>query len=676
MKCPNCNNENDENNKFCVFCGSPLTQGKKEETPVEEVPIEETVVEQPVVEESQESQPVIEQTSSQSQPIVDNAEVSQQPNNYSAAPNNVGPATKQGQRRSLITVLILIVAVVLLALIAIVLLTGGPEKLYKTAVKNGIEGVLLNDALEAKKGEARVAVIVSSNDEAYEMFDGLSVDADVQYDLTNEQVIVSANADSSSSSILKLNALIDLANEKVLLNEENIFSKTVQIDVPEENVQEIKDVIDLDTLKEKDTLKERKQLASTFVKAVNSNLKSGKFTKKKVTISVDDKDKKVTDNILSLTPSQLKEFLNRFTQVLEDDDNFASNMNVFVGEDFDVEDFISSIKDMADRLPDEDEEQEGQGIEFHYYTIGSSKFAGFAALVTDRGDIVTAFEAMMVSKDTYKVTMKNSIGEETELFTVKVNNMIENGADLEFDLSSIGIPANVRVVFGLNKKSSIDKFDNSNVVNVEDLTEDDYEEIYTNLESSPLYTLIEMLDNGYDFDDSDLDFDYDYEEDVYDPDNDPIQAQLGVGEGYVKINEEEILVYRIPTPFTDDDYNTEYYKSYDKDMDDGLGNVSVSVHYGDAKQAAEDQRDKDYLYEDPEFYYNINIPELTTKTINGKQYYYSVVDYDFGSSNLHSHYETYTYQIDDDYYIMLSVDNSDGVIADEDIETFLDWRIQ
>ena len=663
MKCPNCNNENAEENKFCVHCGTPLTQ---KETVEEQPVVEETKVEQQV-QENVESQPVVEQ------PVVEQTtEEPQQPvkpQQYSAAPKaKTAQASQKSQRRSLISILALIAVVAVVAILGIILLGGGSKKLYKTTIKKGIEETLLNSSFDAKVIKANATIELSSTDKTYKDIDGIKADVELQYNLKNEQAIVKVNAEQGEEGYLNLDAFVDLTEGKVYANEKNIYSKTIEADIPDEYVNEIKETLKLDELKENSTSKERRAVAKTLISALNDNITVGKFSKKNVKIEVDGKNKSVEDNILTFKPSQLKAFFEGFSKTIEKDKDFVKNVEAIFGDDINIEDMLDEINDIAKRL--EGAKDEGNAIEFHYYTYGlGNSFAGFSALVISGDEISESFEVMMTSKNTYKVSINDGYDEQ-ELISFKVNKLNSNNIDVEVDLTSVGMPIIARVKAKSKNIKSIDNFDTSKAVNIEDMTDEDLEEIEENLEKSPLYSLIEnsedVLTNGFEFD-------LDYDNNDVDDDT----PKKGYGEPYVESYSDDIRVnYTVPDEFEETEYSDNNYRIYQKESGYDYATINTYISYDKAKDHIEELLDYDYLNDDPDFYHDIKISSPKLEKINGREYYTATVEYGFGSNGLKAYTKVYVTQITDEYCYVVEMDDDDRILKETEINDFLNITVK
>lgn len=707
MKCPNCNNDNPEGSKFCIHCGNPLPQEEPMSAPVEnsvsEEPVapqeepqtqneavvepqeqyQEPVQEQPV-QQAQYQEPVaqpvqepVQQQAQYQEPIAQPVqEPVQQPQyqqastqpQYSASPN-AQSANQNGQRKSLISVLLLICAVIIVAILGISLLGGGPKKLYQNTVKTLLNDTLLNEQLEAKTGKANVTVQLSSKDKEYKSIDGLKADLDIQYDLKSEQSIVKVVANNADTNYLNATLFVDLANCAIYANEPSIYSDTLYMELDEDQVNEMKDELNFESIKDRDTSKERKAIATTLEKAINGNITKGKFSKKSVTIQVDGKDKKVTDNVLTFTPAQFRAFVLGAIETIEDDEEFENNINAIIGEDSDFKLDFDDVKQTIESIPEKDDEStEGITFEAHYYMAGS-KFAGFEVKVArniEDKDEEVAIDAkvMMTAEDTYTIYMTSN-GKEQELYTFKVYKLSKDEFDIEADLTDMGIPVTARISSKTSSINTIDKFDTSKAVNAEELDEEAYNTIMENLEDSPLYSLFEGLAGK--FDDYDIDFD----------DDDDTSSQAGFGEKYIENYGEDVRVdYEVPSSYEESSYSNNTFRIYKKEKDYDYANVYLSIRRGKASELIKDNLKDDYVEKETDKYTNIKASSPTVEKVNGRDVYkgtyeYQMTDYDYVFRTRY-----YVVQVSDDYCYEIEVKDDDNLTTEDEIKEFLNIKVK
>lgn len=688
MKCPNCNNENEANNKFCIHCGNPLPQ---EETPVqqepvienvekEEVPVSPQVEEKTVVENVEETKVVNEVKETVSQPVKPQQTV---------APNAASTQTAQTkQRRSLITILLAgIIVLILLVIILVTVLGGGPKKLYKNSIKNGINDLFNAEAYDAKNAKSTAIIELSSSDSNYKTLDGIKADANVQFDLEKEQALIKVKVDQNNNSYLDLNLFGDLKDKKAFLEEKNLFNKIVGVDIPDDVIEQINEVIDIENLATKDTSKERKAMSKTLIKAINDNLESSYFSKNKVTVKIDDKDKKVKDNILTLTESELKVFLTNFANTLKNDEEFLKNYEVISGERDTLVGLLEEILDSADSLADSSTSENPNQIQIHYYTSGMfNDFVGIGAIVlSEDAEDSNAIEIMKTSKDdvyTLGISEESSYGSKKETsFKMKVNKFDKNDVDVEFDLTDVGLPMTIKMKTTSEYNKGIDTFDTSKAVNINDLTQEDYEEIMENLQNSPLYSAIEMLSNYFDMDDvlddtGDLTFD---DEDDDDETSEDVKIDVEDNQSYVLSNgynsSIDAVVFNVPSTFSEYEDSEDDYRIFKKEKGTDYvarAYIDIASSYTDPEEYLKRQVETmDYIYEDPEFYYDINISDIETVKVNGREYSKIVIEYGYGSSHtLKSKELYYVTKVGNCCYVVNISDEYD-LVTDDEINEFL-----
>ncbi len=686
MKCPNCNNDNEANNKFCIHCGSPLPQ---EETPVQKEQINENVEKG---NESVQTQ-VEEKTVVENKVVEEVKETVYQPvkSQQTVAPNATTAQTAQTkQRRSLITILLAgVIALILLFLIVVVVLGGGPKKLYKNSIKNGINDLFSAESYDARNAKSTATVEISSSDSKYEAINGIKADANVQFDLEKEQALVKLKVDQNSDSYLDLNLFGDLKDKKAFIEEKNLFSKIVGVDIPDDVIEQINEVIDIDSLSTKDTSKERKVISKKLINTINDNLENSYFSKNKVTVKIDEKDKKVKDNILTLTESELKVFLTNFANTLKNDEEFLKSYEAISGERETIVELLENILDTADSLSDSSDSENPGQIQIHYYTSGMfNKFVGLGAIVlSEDAEDSMAIEIMKTGKDVYTlgVSQESSYGSKDEkTFKVKVNKLEENDVDVEFDFNDIGLPIILKMKTTSEYNKGIDTFDTSKAVNMNDLTEEDYEEIMENLENSPLYNAINMLSQYFDMDDilddaDDLidseDGDTDSEKNEEIPSDLKLEANQNYLAGY---NNKPLVVFNVPTGFEEEESSNKSYRMFTKKSGNDPVYSYIELSYGEPKERLEYVAENlDYLYDDPEFYYDINISNVEKVKINGKEFFKLVVEYGYGSSHTLKSRETYyAIKIDEDYSYMVNITDDYNTLSDGDINEFLKFSVK
>lgn len=663
MKCPNCNKEIDEGSAFCTFCGQPVDVKQateeavkvEEDTPIVEEKVEEVITDdEPIVEEKPAAAPVQEVAK---QPEAEKKE------EYTVAPKaTAGQSAQSKKRHSIITLAILAAVVVIAIIIGIVCLSlaNNPEKVYKSMISSASESIIANDVATNSKANLTAAVEIETDiEEIEEMVDELAVSANIQYNLETREILAKAKIDKGSKSYLDGQVLMNLLEKKMYVGESNLYDKLISIEIPDEVLDSVNEVWeeDEDLTVDKSVAK---KAAKRFAKAINDNLLPEYFSSQKVTVNINGKDKKVTDNALVLEGDDVVKVYVNALETLKDDKEFLA---CYKDED--------QIKDALELLLDEMEDAEYEGtIEAHYYTSGLfNSFVGAAVVATDEYDDQAVIEIVAQDKNNYDVALKAiSYGDEEELLTAKVtvNKMTDKEVDMEVDLDiedvgSLKVKYAVATVFG----KDVESLDVAKAVSYEDLTEDDATEIAENLQNSALYELIEgYMDSGYDDDYTYDDDDSDYEL--------PEGVTLEEGEGCVLTYDDDVVKFLVPSTF-EEDYGGNSYRAYSKEVNYDYAEVDVDAEYATVDEYSQEIAESlDYL-EDMEGYSDITVSEIGEIEFNGVKFKTRTTSY---KSTVGSYSFTYTTTyyytaINDEYTYVVAVSDDDKLMTQAELEKFL-----
>lgn len=660
MKCPNCNKEIDDGSVFCTFCGQPIDAKpaaeeavKVEDAPIVEEKVEEVIADdEPIVEEKPAAAPVQEEVAKQPEAV--------KKEEYTVAPKATSGQNAQTKKRhSIITIAILAGVIVFAIIIGIVCLALGnnPEKVYKSMITSASESIIANDVATNSKANLTTAVELETDiDELEDVIDELAVSANIQYDLDTREVLAKAKIDKGSESYLDGQVFVNLLEKKIYVGETNLFDKLVSIEIPEEVLDAVEEVWDED---EELTVDKSvaKKAAKRFAKAINDNLLPEYFSSQKVTVNINGKDKKVTDNALVLEGDDfVKAYVNAL-ETLKDDKEFLA---CYKDED--------QIKDALEILLDEMEDVEFEGcIEAHYYTSGLfNSFVGAAIVSTDEYDDQAVIEIVAQDKKTYDVALKAiSYGDEEELLNAKVivNKMTDKEVDMEVELDiedegTLKVKFACATVYG----KAVEALDISKAVAMEDLSDDNKTEITDNLEDSPLYELLEdyMYEDDYTYDDDDSDYDL------------PEGVTLNEGEGCVLTYDDDVVKFLVPSTF-EEDYGGNSYRAYSKEVDYDYAEVDVDAEYATIDEYSEEIADSlDYL-EDMEGYSDMTVSNIEEVEFNGVKFKTRTTSYKYTSGTYsHTYVTTYYYtKITDEYTYVVAVSDDENLMTQAELEKFL-----
>lgn len=661
MKCSKCNNEIDENNAFCPFCGSQI---EKEEPVAKE---SEVVVESPVQEKVEE--PVV-QTKEEVNEVVSN-EIKKVTATQTVKEEEVKNSTVKpvsGNRHSVITLVILaaVAVVAVLAIILLIVLTSkDSEGLYKSAIKSVINEMHVGEAATARSANVTSSVELSTNNSQLKSYiDGLKVAANVQYDLDKNQYVLGLDLAKKSDSYLAATVMADIANNEVFVKEDNLYDKVVKVTIPDEYKETIDEYLG-ETAKISKT--SSKKAANKISTAINNNLSKDLFKTEKVTVNINGKDKKVKDNTVTMTMQQFCESMKTVAKTLKMDNSFLE----LYGEDRNA---IVSALDYLEDYTDEALDSMGSSaqdvtITVHYYTSGlGNKFVG-VAVVLSSGYNEAYLELVNTDKNTYELNIKavaygstEEIGSAT--IVVNKNTKKEKDITISAEIEDFGrISVNIATSSTYNK--GITPVSTDNVIDIESMTQDDLKEIYNNLTNSKIYELLE--DNLGDLDDYiNLGEDDPIDDDVSVSTDKQLPKGLSIksNQYYVLTYDDDAIIYNVPSSLRmyADDENYVLYAKEDKDYN--RADVDITA-YLSAEEVEEDIKGQyQSRSEDKEYYKNVKLSDTKTVKVGDITFNTATLTYETTYGDKYEVVYYYT-AISDEYAYYLTIENEEDMSLTE-----------
>ena len=395
---------------------------------------------------------------------------------------------KKSKKKGLI-IFIVILAIILLALgggYAYLKIANKPEKLF---------GKLIDEAFELKEDDKSyrmelgiAASVNTDNEELKAIIEGLKVKSITEIDLNKKIFNENLKISHEDNSIIDLNALIE--NDKAYIYSKDLFSKYIQI--PEEDVGDLKNVFT-----QTDT--DNKALENDFKQILKDELKPERLSQENVTLN----GKRTTKSTLKLTAKETLELTNK---VLSKAYDYTKEENLKTL----IEEIDTTIKD--------EEYNSKDYIEITLYTQGLKSElvkAEINVVDMDYEEIVLLLEINIETKNKYEIRVLSNEEstkkeEAAEMFTVKVHLEDEHNGTIKVKLN---IDEDSSIIIRMNVKEeinpTIENRDVQNSVNMNELTELDYMEIYNNLQKNEiLYNIFLSLMFNTD-NDEDLEFDND-----------------------------------------------------------------------------------------------------------------------------------------------------------------------
>lgn len=395
---------------------------------------------------------------------------------------------KKSKKKGLI-IFIVILAIILLALgggYAYLKIANKPEKLFGKLIDEAFE---LKEDVKSYRMELGIAASVNTDNENLKaIIEGLKVKSITEIDLNKKIFNENLKISHEDNSIIDLNALIE--NDKAYIYSKDLFSKYIQI--PEEDVGDLKNVFT-----QTDT--DNKALENDFKQILKDELKPERLSQENVTLN----GKRTTKSTLKLTAKETLELTNK---VLSKAYDYTKEENLKTL----IEEIDTTIKD--------EEYNSKDYIEITLYTQGLKSElvkAEINVVDMDYEEIVLLLEINIETKNKYEIRVLSNEEstkkeEAAEMFTVKVHLEDEHNGTIKVKMN---LDENSSIIIRMNVKEeinpTIENRDVQNSVNMNELTELDYMEIYNNLQKNEiLYNIFLSLMFNTD-NDEDLEFDND-----------------------------------------------------------------------------------------------------------------------------------------------------------------------
>ena len=685
MICPKCGKEVDDGNVFCKFCGASLNETenvneeqkkleneenevKQEQENVEEV-VKEEVVNKPKKEESKKSEGFVINTGSPKKDVKkeENAKVKEEnreeknnesqngnasiddtnntvTNEKKIVINGKEQTVKPRKRHSIITIgIILAVVIVIVAIILISMsLMSTPEKLYKKLVSSVSNS--FDSALEFNSANVSINADMSTDiEELKESVDGLNLGFNVQYDKEIEEYIAKVDVQKGQDPYLNLTAMINLLDKKLYIGESNLYDKLICIDIPEEQINNIR--VALSEQSNNLNTNDLKNITKIVTDTVNNELKAEMFTSEKITVNIDGKDKKVKDNILAITYDELVELVNNVAENLKSNEEFMSYF-----ED------KTSIEQSLDSFVNDVEMMDEYDYELHIYTSGLfNSVVGFAFVQTDN-ILEESYVLEFLKQNNVSGTITYDLVSGADKARVLSANMLINEAtnnkvnmDISMDLREQGnLTLSLEILSDYN--NGIEALDVSNSININDMTDEDLQQILGSLMTTPLFGNLDQMG----------------EKEIF--------GSTSGGENYLTTFSDRKVYVNVPSTF-EEIYNGNYIKSYTKDTDLGYCDVELNTDSYTEEEFLDYLNDKLDYYKESGDYIDVTISEPETLNAGQRDYKKVTLRYTYSASNgsfIMPYQSDYYYTlIEDDEVYYVEVSDEDGIITQDELNTFL-----
>ena len=602
---------------------------------------------------------------------------------------NVKKSKKKGLIIGGVILAIIVIAIVLVYFLVI----SNPKFIFGKA----IDKVFAFDSenYDSMKMSTKITASIEADDPTYQTeldeIEKFTLKAGTQVDVEGNEEIVELGLEYDNESMI--DAQLYYNDGEMYTYLEGLFDKYIKIDLDEKQQEQVEDIFGYITMGNTD-----KEYLVEFRNELKAEMKEiGTYEKKKDTIEVDGEEEKVSKITYEFTDEEAYEIFENATR------NIGKNKKVLNKiEKSKRNDFEEAMNELADNI-EEAATDDDITFKISLYTKGflNNKLVAVDIEIEDE---YSTLGLRIIKEDegiySYSVYEKEN-RQRSELITGIVEiekeeskNEESGNTTITAELTDLG-SAKIKVDYSVEYNQGIDKINTSNNVNINNLTDADFETIITNLMERPLIgdLIKEQFENSI-FNTSDLDERQALQE-QYENAKATGKTNAATLEEYLnEINanqtnteENEIIddfsgfsvKYSVPSGFEMEDYSFDDIKYYtlEKTFSEIGAKVGFDLRTEDAY--IEGIKSK-YDYENGEksiFSSNVKLGEIKTITVGDKIFKYQTLSYD----SVFTDYTTTTrwvyvwYKLDDQCLFTVEFDSLDEEITEDVIKGFLDINI-
>lgn len=395
----------------------------------------------------------------------------------------------------IVTLLILAVG----ASFAYLSISRKPENIFSKVIKESLKDA--GKDIDARKAKVDLDFLIDmeSNDPEMAMINetlkSIKLKTTAEMDIDKKIFNINLKAKYGSLDIISADGLIQDNEMYFYLND--IYSKFIKI--PEEYFEGE----DLSKIFEIETAMSGKELIQEMEQLLLDEVNSRELTQEKVEIE----GEKVLKSTLKLTPKDVLEIAKK---ILEISERYET-----------TEELKDLIAELDTEIKYSEETENYADVSIYTKGLFNEVVKFDIVLVNVEEDEVIAIEENV--KPDNESIIYFSINEEStdvskavKLFELTVNTEDEyNGTiKLKMDIDEEQ-SFTLKVKYSIDYDAEINKRDTSNSISIDDLTDEDYEEMYTNIENNPfLYSIIEQFmytDEDYSYDEEYYEYEDAYE---------------------------------------------------------------------------------------------------------------------------------------------------------------------
>lgn len=580
-----------------------------------------------------------------------------------------------------------IIGIVIIALIAIVAFCCGyyyyksndSKTVFVSAINKGIDKYEENISKTCKTQDVTLKLsgnINSDNDDAKKVAEYINKSAlqlNTQIDYENKNALIKLGVDYDNDKLIGGRVYYN-SNDKMAYGYiEELFDKYFKMDLSSSDYNEMNETFnDIFETQSEMKLGEKvslKKAVKILKEEISDKLNKEYFSKENCKINVASKEVKTTKFKLILTEKQFVEMIQSICKELSENDDFL--------ECWEEKDKIKDALVQLSNQLNETEKNDEVKIEFNIYKKGIlNKFVKFEINMyeVNNEDEKISFDIVKENDKRYLFNAKSEIEKENVEFSGDVNiEKIDSNTYKYVVGSNIpefgNITLNIEVSNKLN--GTIENVNKSDAVSLEDLTEEEQETIYNNLQKMKLYEVLQNIYKNNPIEDVNTGTDNNI--DTNKGENE-ITTTTNTSNQSIKDYSGKIVVsYGVPANFVLGNYSEDTYKIYRNENSDVKVTVTMQNKTLD-EFSKEIDKNKEY-FEETKDYTDVKATDLENKKVNNKDFKIRTLSYTYKSS-ISSEYDIkyktmyIYYDIDGENSYNVEIENADNITENE-INQFL-----
>jgi len=600
----------------------------------------------------------------------------------------------------LILIPIIVILLVLGGTFAYLKLNNTPKKIFQMAISKTFNAIKEKQKdYNSAKERVELSANIESEDESIKQINDILQDSKIilesEADIKN--MVINGNLEAIYNNENIINAGLYMQDKKIYIALGDWFSKYIEI--PEENY----DFSEFEEMFEEILTVDKTLLLETIKQELINVVAKQDFLQETVILNLDGKDAKVTKSSLTLNNEQAQNLIKELLTNLKNNVNFQNAFGAYKDE------IIENINESIDNMVVENETADST-IKISIYTKGFiNEFVGVDFIVyegqEEKGGIAfvkknkTSYEGYAYENNNEKREfILRIIGEENNgqgTITIlipndekeieiickhqKNNNQTSYEITSEIEEAKLKISGsvikegtkysgnaiitieeqeygtlNLSCLYNTEYNAPIEKKDVSNSVTIDNMTEEEEQELVTNIQKSKLYTLINQTIQNQN---SLLNY--------------AIQArnEINNGKDTMVTRDKYKVSYAVPEKLKSSEFNTKSSKTF---TDENNNIVNVFIEYAHASEYL-DELSNDYIITS-QYYQNQNITEKLEYEVNGKKFDYRGITYkdDYGDYTK----ICFVYELDSDFIYVVETTIENDSMSLEEINNFLNINVE